>query len=90
MVGREVSPADHQHKEVRQALKQLVDKGWVLRKEGHWGRLYCPCDGGCTSISVPGTPRDPHQAARRIERRAAWCPLPEDDPRRISGGGVVV
>lgn len=83
MVGRELSPADHQHKEIRVVLKQLVADGWVLRKEGHWGRLYCPCvGGGCLTVPVPGTPENPGRAARNLARRAKLCPLPEGDPRR--------
>lgn len=91
MVGREMSPADHQDKEVRAVLRRLVAVGWTLRKEGHWGRLYCPCvGGGCLTIPVPGTPKDQGRAARRIGQRAHLCPLPEGDPRRAPGGGVVV
>ncbi|MBT2395052.1 hypothetical protein [Streptomyces sp. ISL-100] len=91
MVGREVSPADHQDKEIREVLKRLVAAGWALRKEGHWGRLYCSCPGGgCLTIPVPGTAKNPGRTARNIARRAKLCPLPEDDPRRSFGAGVVV
>ncbi len=91
MVGRELSPADHQDKEIRAVLKGLVAAGWSLRKEGHWGRLYCPCaEGGCLTIPIPGTAQNPGRAARRLARRATLCPLPEGDPRRAPGGGVVV
>ncbi|MFE2025283.1 hypothetical protein ACFW9V_09030 [Streptomyces hygroscopicus] len=82
MVGRELSAADHPKKEVRMALERLVARGWTIRKEGHWGRLYCPCEGRCLTIPVPGTPPNADRAARRIAARAALCPLPEDDPRR--------
>ncbi|PZT74366.1 hypothetical protein DNK56_11595 [Streptomyces sp. AC1-42W] len=91
MVGREMSPADHQDKEIRVVLKQLVAAGWSLCKEGHWGRLYCPCpDRSCTTIPVPGTAGNPSRTARSIARRARLCPLPEGDPRRALSGGVVV
>lgn len=91
MVGRELSPADHQDKEIREVLKRLVADGWTLRKEGHWGRLYCVCaEGRCLAIPVPGTARDPGRTARNLARRAKLCPLPEGDPRRAPGGGVVV
>ncbi|MFF3455858.1 hypothetical protein ACFYXH_16380 [Streptomyces sp. NPDC002730] len=90
MVGREVSPADHQHKEIREVLKRLVAVGWTLRKEGHWGRLYCTCAEGCLTIPVPGTAKNPGRTARNLARRAKLCPLPEGDPRRAPGGGVVV
>lgn len=80
MVGRELSAADHQDKDVRRLLKQLTSDGWALRKEGHWGRLYCPCF--CTTIPVSGTPQNAARHASRIGRMAARCPLPEGDPRR--------
>lgn len=81
MTGKELSPAAHQKSEVRKVLRALVAAGWTLREEGHWGRLHCPC--GCSAIHVPGTPRNPSHAARRILREARRCPLPQDDPRRL-------
>ena len=83
MVGRELAAADHQDKDVRRLLKRLTSEGWTLRKEGHWGRLYCPCS--CTTIPVSGTPRVPSRHAGHIARMAARCPLPEGDPRRAPG-----
>lgn len=81
VTGKELSPSAHQKSEVRNVLRALVADGWTLRGEGHWGRLHCPC--GCSAIQVPGTPRNPGQAARRILREARRCPLPQDDPRRL-------
>lgn len=80
MTGKELNPSAHQKSEVREVLRTLVADGWTLHGEGHWGRLRCPC--GCSRIQVPGTPRNPGQAARRILREARRCPLPPDDPRR--------
>ncbi|WP_326801886.1 hypothetical protein OIE49_09245 [Streptomyces sp. NBC_01788] len=82
MVGRELSAADHPKKEVRAVLDRLVAQGWKLCKEGHWGRLYCPCEGRCLTIPVPGTPQNAGRAARKIAARAGLCPLPNGDPRR--------
>lgn len=91
MVGSKLSPADHQDKEIRIVLKRLIADGWTLHKEGHWGRLYCSCpEGGCLTIPVPGTAKNPGRTARNLARRAKLCPLPEGDPRRAHGGGVVV
>jgi hypothetical protein len=86
MTGADLSPSEHQDPEVQRVLRMLVEKKWTLRKEGHWGRLYCPCAGKCTTIPVGGTPRNAGQAARKIERLAARCPLDPDDPRRSLAG----
>lgn len=90
MVGRPLSPAAHPKKEVREVLERLVTSGWSLREAGHWGRLWCPCGGLCTSIPVYGTPRNAVTHARRVAAMAARCPLPDGDPRRPPRGGVVV
>lgn len=87
MTGALLDPSDHPDHEVRKALKKLVKRRWILRKEGHWGRLYCPCDnGGCTTISVGGSPENPEREAVRITRIAARCPLKRGDPRRSLAG----
>jgi hypothetical protein len=86
MTGKDLIPSEHQDAPVRRVLKKLVQRGWTLKKEGHWGRLYCPCDDHCTTIPVGGTPKNPDQAARTIDRLAARCPLPGGDPRRTPTG----
>lgn len=82
MTGKEIRPSSHQDKDIRAVLARLVESGWTLHKEGHWGRLYCPC--GCMAIQVPGTPKVPHRQARRIANEARRCPLPPEDPRRVT------
>lgn len=82
MTGSPLRASGHAKPEVRKVLEALVDDGWELRKEGHWGKLYCSCQPNCTRISVPGTPRNADVAARQIARAAARCPLPAGDPRR--------
>ncbi|GAA3745887.1 hypothetical protein [Salinactinospora qingdaonensis] len=84
MTGKEISPADHPDKEIRRVLNDLAAKGWVVRKEGHWGRLYCDC--GCSCIQIPGSAKNVTRAARRIAREAQRCPLPPTDPRRSLTG----
>lgn len=85
MTGVEIDPSDHPKAEVRRVLSILVgDQQWVLRKSAHWGKLYCPC--GCTTIPVSGTPRNASWHAKRIQRTAARCPLPDGDPRRTLTG----
>lgn len=81
MAGPEIAAGDHPDKDVRRVLRRLTSQDWTLRKEAHWGSLYCPC--GCSTIPVPRTSMNPSVAARRIARVAARCPLPEDDPRRV-------
>lgn len=87
MTGAELAPSEHQDPAVRRVLATLAKAGWTLRKEGHWGKLYCPCkNGGCTTIPVPGTPQIAGQAAKRIQRLASRCPREPDDPRRSLTG----
>jgi hypothetical protein len=88
MTGADLSPADHPHPAIKAVLKKLAKKKWKLRKEGHWGRLYCPCKGKCTTIPVSGTPRNPEGEARKIERLAARCPMKPGDSRRSLAGGL--
>lgn len=76
----DLDPADHQDKDVRKALQQIIaGGGWRLIKAGHWGHLRC--DNGCCDIPVNGTPEVPSRDVRDIERRVRRCPLDEDDPR---------
>jgi hypothetical protein len=87
MTGAELDPSDHPDHEIRKLLKRLVQQRWTLRKEGHWGRLYCPCDdGGCTTIPVGGSPKNPGNTAKHIARLAKRCPLKPADPRRSLAG----
>lgn len=86
MAGKEASPSDHKDKDIRKTLKRWCDRGWVLRREGHGFRLYCPCESRCTVINVGGTVSNPGRTARRIDRAAQLCPLDPDDPRRSVTG----
>ena len=58
--------------EIFLVLVELEGRGWRLRRSGHKATLYCPC--GQDTIVVPGTPRNPGNAARRITREASRCP----------------
>ncbi len=82
MGGHDLDPSDHTKKDVKDVLKLLVAAGWTIKAAGHWGTLQCPCDETCLTIPVPGSPKSPSTAARRIMQAARRCPLPEDDPRR--------
>jgi len=75
VVGKEVSVAGIA-KEMREVIEPLLRQGWTLRQGGHKARLHCPCENHCTTLPVPGTPRSPGNAAKRIGREAARCPLP--------------
>ncbi|MFF8385083.1 hypothetical protein ACF053_15755 [Streptomyces kanasensis] len=86
MTGRDLKASDHPRKEVRRVLEKWTALGWALRKEGHWGRLYCPCGAGCTAIPVSGSPQNDGTHARRIDRMASRCPLPESAPSRSLTG----
>lgn len=63
-------------KEVYAVVEGLVkDKGWRLRAQGHKYAVYCPCiDGRANFITLPGTSRNPGNAAKRVKRSASRCP----------------
>lgn len=86
MVGKPLTAASIQYKDVRKVVEKLLAEGWTLRKEGHGARLYCPCEGGCTTIPVAGTPRNEGNLAKRITKMAQRCPLPPDGPNRSLTG----
>ncbi|WP_170323127.1 hypothetical protein [Gordonia effusa] len=70
-------------KEIFDALEQLCAQGFKLRKQGHKFGLYCPWLPGdgqrAHFISVPGTPRNPSVAARRLLQAAKRCPQRHED-----------
>ncbi|OAH43496.1 hypothetical protein AYJ66_04360 [Dietzia cinnamea] len=63
-------------KEIYDVVEVLVkDEGWRLRVQGHKYALYCPCTHDRANfITIPGTPKNAKDAARRIKRSAAKCP----------------
>lgn len=76
-----IDPRDHRGEvddEVYDAVLEAVEAGWMLAKQGHKWRLYCPCgtrDGADgAACSVPGTSRNPGNAARRLRRNLERCP----------------
>jgi hypothetical protein len=86
MVGRELKPSEHTKKDVRRVLEKWVARGWTLRKDGHWGKLYCPCKAKCTAIPISGSPENQGSHARRVDRLASRCPLPPEAPHRSLTG----
>lgn len=66
----------HPKKEIEQALALARVRGWTWRAGGHWGVISCPHGHVACRESVPGTPRVPGDAARRIRRRLGRCPGP--------------
>lgn len=67
----------HPKKQVEAALKRAEKAGIrVDTDRGHWGVLYCPGNkkGKCPPFSVNGSPKNPDNEARRIDRWVARCP----------------
>ncbi len=58
--------------EVHTVLAALEEQGWRIRRSAHKATLYCPC--GRDTIPVPGSAKNPGNAARRIATAAARCP----------------
>jgi hypothetical protein len=86
MAGKLADPSDHSDKDIRKELKYWVDRGWILRRESHGFRLYCPCSRKCTALSIGSTPANPSRTARRIRAAAQLCPKDPEDPRRSLTG----
>lgn len=64
-------------KEVYEVVEDLVKtQGWRLREQGHKYAIYCPCtdDERANFITLPGTSRNPGNAAKRVKRSASRCP----------------
>lgn len=53
---------------------------WYIVKGGHWGTLRCRGMCGCTH-PIPGTPKNPSGAARRLKREAGKHPRPDGHPQ---------
>ena len=70
----------HPNKEIEAAVRTAEERGWTLRLQGHWGRLYCPEHDrdGC-QVGVNGTPRNPGAHARQIRRAIDRCPHGRED-----------
>lgn len=62
--------------EVYKVVEHFVKKvGWRLRKQGHSYAIYCPCAGEMGDfVTVPGTSKNPGNAAKRVKRSALKCP----------------
>jgi hypothetical protein len=70
-----MSRSRHPDKEVEEAVAYAEARGWSLRKQGHWGRLYCAkCDRDGCQIGVNGTPKNGGNHARQIIRAVDRCP----------------
>lgn len=69
----------HTSKEVEEAVAYAESEGWVFRKMGHWGRLFCAyADRSGCQVGVNGTPRDAGVHARQIRRAIDRCPHKEE------------
>lgn len=67
--------ARHPHKEVEAAVSEAEAKGWTLKAQGHWGRLYCPqADRDGCQIGVNGTPKNAETHARQVKQAVNRCP----------------
>ncbi|WP_203336706.1 hypothetical protein [Nocardioides limicola] len=76
---KRLDASDHPDKDVRKALKRILEGPFELVKGGHWGMLRC--DNGCCQISVSGSPRNAPRHALELLREAAKCPRDDGDVR---------
>ena len=64
----------HPNKEVEAAIQYAESLGWKVRKQGHWGRLYCPhADRDGCQLGVNGTPKNAGNHAKQIIRIVDRC-----------------
>ena len=68
----------HPKKEIRRAIKLLEAAGWTVasskgRSSHAWGRAHCPYGHRECSVSIWGTPVDPHEHAASLLARITSC-----------------
>lgn len=76
----ELSPSDHDKKDVSEALAKIQEAHpglFRILKGGHWGHLVCSA--GCCFVPISGSPRNPSGHAKRLIREADKCPRDPDD-----------
>lgn len=57
------------------AVEYAMSKRWIVRKQGHKFRLYCPCGGrDGKSFGLGGTVKNPTSKARYVRRTVDKCP----------------
>ena len=65
----------HPSKEVEEAVQHAEARGWTVRMQGHWGRMYCAkADRDGCQFGVNGTPRNAGDHAKQIRRAVERCP----------------
>ena len=66
----------HPKKDVEGALQYCDEHGWIYRKMGHWGWMYCPHPDHADRchIAVNGTPKNEGAHAKQIVRAVDRCP----------------
>lgn len=70
----------HPSKEVEDAVADAESRGWTWRKQGHWGRLYCPhADRDGCQVGVSGTPKNAGNHAKQVARAVDRCPHGKED-----------
>jgi len=63
-------------KEIYGLLQKYERLGWVLKRQGHKFRFFCPC--GLNAVSVNGSPQNAKRHADRVEREIGHCPERHD------------
>jgi hypothetical protein len=76
-----MSRSRHTDKDVEDAVSYAESKGWIYRKMGHWGRLFCAhADRDGCQFGVNGTPKNGGTHAKQIRRAVDRCPHKEEEP----------
>lgn len=65
----------HPDKDVEEAVRYAEERGWTVRMQGHWGRLYCAqADREGCQFGVWSTPKNAGNHAKQIVRVVDRCP----------------
>jgi hypothetical protein len=76
----------HPKKEIRKALKEAEEEGWIVELAGGrskcWGQLRCgsEAEDQCR-MTINSTPKVPENEAKKIRRGVARCPHQKAEER---------
>ena len=87
-----MSRAKHPNKDVEAAIQNAEDHGWIVKKGGHWGFLYCPfnnaecrCGTRCKA-GIWSSPKNPGNHAKQLREVVDGCTARQAMQAGTAGG----